>query len=104
MRPDLHVDVQVAGATAGASRVAELGDPQPRATNGLAPQLEAWRSATGKQPRFWERVRTRYPRLLPIFARGAALTVGLSVSSMALAIFLGIALALGRTYGPRGVR
>src|SRR3954451_20889906 len=60
--------------------------------------------AGGKSPGLWERVRDRYPRMQPLFARGAALTLALSLSSMALAILLGVTLALGRTFGPRPVQ
>jgi polar amino acid transport system permease protein/polar amino acid transport system substrate-binding protein len=77
-------------------------DPAPRVK--IAEAWEAWRAAVGKSPTFWERVRDRYPRMQPMFARGAALTLALSLSSMALAICLGVMLALGRTFGPRPVR
>ena len=76
-------------------------DPAPR-----APAIEylRWRTAVGKLPPFWERVTTRYPQLLPLFARGALLTVAVSVLAMVLAIVLGVVLAMGRRYGPRPVR
>ena len=41
-----------------------------------------------------ERLRDRYPRTLPLFARGALLTLALSFVAMALAVPLGVVLAL----------
>ncbi len=70
----------------------------------VAVAWESWRAAAGKLPPFWERVRDRYPRMQPLFARGALLTLAISLSSMALAIALGVALALGRSFGPAPVR
>lgn len=43
----------------------------------------------------------RYGSLLPLLLQGAAVTVGISVVSMALAMAIGLALALLRLYGPR---
>src|SRR5262249_11947784 len=70
----------------------------------VAEAWESWRAAVGKSPPFWERVRDRYPRMQPLFARGALLTLAVSLSAMALAIALGVLLALGRSYGPSPVR
>jgi polar amino acid transport system substrate-binding protein len=70
----------------------------------IAERWEAWRAAVGKSPPFWERVRDRYPRMQPLFARGALVTLSVSLASMALAIVFGITLALGRTFGPRPIR
>jgi polar amino acid transport system substrate-binding protein len=70
----------------------------------VAEELERWRAAVGKLPPFWQRLRTRYPVTLPLFVRGAELTLAVSLVSMALAIALGIGLAVGRRYGPRPVR
>jgi polar amino acid transport system substrate-binding protein len=67
-------------------------------------ELEAWRVAVGKPPGLMERLTTRYPRVLPLFAEGAALTLVVSLCAMALAIALGILLAVGRRYGPRLIR
>jgi polar amino acid transport system substrate-binding protein len=78
------------------------GSPEPRAE--LATEWESWRVAMGKAPPFSQRVRERYPRLLPAFARGAALTLLVSLCAFALAVALGLALALGRAYGPAPVR
>ena len=66
--------------------------------------FEAWRAAVGTQPPFFERVVKRYPPMMPLFARGAALTLGVSVLAMLLAIALGMLLAVGRAYGPAPVR
>jgi polar amino acid transport system substrate-binding protein len=81
-----------------------LGDPNPKASAALATSLEAWRAAVGKQPGFLTRLTTRYPKLMPLFARGAGLTLALSLAAMSCAIFLGILLAVGRSFGPRVVR
>lgn len=71
-----------------------------------APALEydRWKAAVGHLPPFWERVRTRYPAYLPLFAKGAGLTVLVSLAAMLLAIGLGVLLAVGRRFGPRLVR
>ncbi|MCC6765955.1 MAG: ABC transporter permease subunit [Deltaproteobacteria bacterium] len=71
---------------------------------GVAEALEAWRTAVGKPPPLLERLRDRYPRTLALFARGAALTLALSFTAMALAVPLGIGLALCRKYGPLPLR
>ena len=73
-------------------------------SRGPAPEWERWRAAVGKLPPFWERVRTRYPQVLPLLAQGAGLTLLVSVLSMLLAVALGVLLAAGRGYGPALVR
>jgi polar amino acid transport system substrate-binding protein len=70
----------------------------------VADAYESWRVAVGAIPPFWERVRTRYPRMMPLFARGAGLTLLVSLLSMALAVALGLLLALGRSFGPWPLR
>ncbi len=70
----------------------------------VAEAYEAWRVAVGKVPPLWERITQRYPKMMPLFLRGALLTLGLSISAMMLAIALGLVLAIGRSYGPRPVR
>jgi polar amino acid transport system substrate-binding protein len=65
---------------------------------------ESWRAAVGKPLSFRERLVTRYPATLGLFATGAAVTLAVSVASMALAIALGMLLAMGRAYGPAPVR
>ncbi|MGV3622461.1 MAG: ABC transporter substrate-binding protein/permease [Archangium sp.] len=67
-------------------------------------ELEHWRAAVGKLPSFTERLTSRYPAMLPLFLKGAALTLAVSLCAMALAILLGISLALGRRFGPAPVR
>ena len=81
-----------------------LGDARGGASAGVAEALEAWRTAVGKPPPFFERLRDRYPRTLALFARGAALTLALSFTAMALAVPLGVLLALCRKYGPLPLR
>lgn len=69
---------------------------QPTAT-----ELERWRAAVGKLPPFLERVRTRYPQTIPLFLKGAALTLITSLLAMILAVGLGITLAMTRRYAPK---
>lgn len=77
-----------------------LGDTRQAPRAPVAESYEAWRSAVGQPPPFFERVRDRYPRLLGLFARGAGMTLVISVASMALAVAVGLLLALSRVYGP----
>ncbi len=77
-----------------------IGDPEFH-TPGVAESYETWRIAVGKVPPFWQRLVHRYPGFLLLFARGAALTLLVSLTAMALAIVLGALLALARTFGPR---
>ncbi len=74
---------------------APLGEPEA---------FDRWTTAVGKQPPFLVRVRDRYPRMMPLFAEGALLTLAVSLASMALAVILGVSLALARVYGPRPLR
>ncbi|HEX5746181.1 MAG TPA: ABC transporter permease subunit [Archangium sp.] len=76
-------------------------DPSPR---GVPEQYEAWRAAVGRVPPVLERVRERYPATLSLFARGAVMTLGVSLLSMALAVAAGVVLALTRVYGPLPLR
>jgi polar amino acid transport system substrate-binding protein len=71
---------------------------------GAATELERWKAAVGKPPPFLERVRTRYPAVLPLFLTGAVLTLVVSLAAMALAIALGILLAIGRRYAMQPLR
>jgi polar amino acid transport system substrate-binding protein len=80
-----------------------LGDSHVSSSE-VPTSLEAWKVAVGKQPPFWTRVRTRYPKLQPLFARGALTTLVLSLAAMSCAIALGVLLAIGRSFGPRLVR
>lgn len=76
-----------------------FGDTEP-ASKAPAIEFEKWRAAVGSLPSLWERITTRYPAMLPMFAIGAALTLAVSLCAMALAILLGVCLALGRRFGP----
>jgi polar amino acid transport system substrate-binding protein len=80
-----------------------LGDPDP-SPRGVPEQYEAWRLAVGKAPPFLDRVRERYPATLALFARGAVMTLGVSLLAMALAVAVGVVLAVMRVYGPRPLR
>ena len=83
--------------------IAQLfGDPDPIARSSPEEFLR-WRAAVGKLPPFWERVTTRYPQVLPLFFKGALLSIAVSLLAMMLAIVLGISLAMGRRYGPKPV-
>lgn len=70
----------------------------------VAVEWESWRAAVGKLPPFTERLLHRYPQTFGIFARAAGLTLVLSVASMALAVLLGMILALLRTSGSTPLR
>ena len=70
----------------------------------IADAYEQWKVAVGRIPPFWQRVVGRYPRMLPLFARGAGLTLLISVCAMLLAVALGLPLAMGRVFGPWPVR
>jgi polar amino acid transport system substrate-binding protein len=80
-----------------------LGDTV-ETTSAVPEAWEAWRVAVGKKPPFWQRVRERYPSTIGLFARGAALTLLLSLASMSVAVVLGVMIALTRSYGPRPLR
>lgn len=71
-----------------------------RAGSAPAPAFEAYLAAIGARPTLWSRL-VLYTTFLPSLARGATLTLLLSVTSMALAICFGLSLAVGRLYGPR---
>ncbi len=86
-----------------APTAALLGDSVV-ATRNVAEALEAWRAAVGKPPPLLERLRDRYPRTLGLFAHGAFVTLMLSFTAMALAVPLGVVLALLRKYGPLPLR
>ncbi len=76
-------------------------DPHPHE---VAAGFEAWRAAVGTPPPFWQRVVTRYPALMPLFARAAGTTLVVSVLAMVLAIAGGLVLAISRGYGPAPLR
>jgi len=79
-------------------------DPATAAAPVIATEHERWRASVGKLPPLWQRIRERYPRTLPLFARAAGMTLALSVISMLLAIAVGMLVATGRRYGPSPVR
>ncbi|HRI66957.1 MAG TPA: ABC transporter substrate-binding protein/permease [Polyangium sp.] len=79
-----------------------LGGPTPDTT--MAEAHDAWRNAVGKPLPFWTRVKERYPATFGLFARGAFLSLAVSLCSMTLAISIGIFLALSRVYGPTPLR
>lgn len=69
-----------------------------------AVEWERWRAAVGKLPSFSERLTSRYPAMLPLFVKGAGLTLAVSLCAMLLAVLLGVSLALARRFGPAPVR
>jgi polar amino acid transport system substrate-binding protein len=87
-----------------ADTAALLGDGTTPSRAPLAEAYEAWRAAVGRPPSAWERLTDRYPRTVWLFARGAALTLVLSLSSMALAMAVGALLATLRRYGSPPLR
>jgi polar amino acid transport system substrate-binding protein len=80
-----------------------LRDPDP-VSRGIPEQYEAWRAAMGRMPPFLDRVRDRYPSTLALFARGALMTLGVSLAAMALAVAVGGLLAVSRVFGPLPLR
>lgn len=78
-------------------RLAEFfGDPRPSNT-----PPEAWQAFLHerKLERTWQdKIQKYYNDYLPLLARAAVTTVGLSISSMVLAVLLGLILALTRLY------
>jgi polar amino acid transport system substrate-binding protein len=87
-----------------AETAALLGDGAQPARAGVAEAWEAWRAAVGRPPSLAERLGDRYPRTFWLFARGAALTLVVSLSAMGLAMAVGAALAAARRYGSPPVR
>jgi polar amino acid transport system substrate-binding protein len=81
-----------------------LGDPSPPGATALPVAWERWRAAVGRPPGWRERLLDRYPRTLPLFARGAAVTLALTLSAMALAVALGALLVVLRRHGPAPLR
>lgn len=80
-----------------------FGDANAEATT-PAIEFERWRTAVGKLPPFRERLTQRYPTLVPLFLKGAGLTLLVSVCAMALAVLWGLTLAMARRYGPAPVK
>ena len=81
------------------AETAQLLGADARPRRPVADGYEAWRAAVGKIPPLWERIRHRYPAMMPLFVRGAALTLVISLCAMAFAVVLGVVLALLRTFG-----
>ncbi|MBI4863205.1 MAG: ABC transporter permease subunit [Candidatus Riflebacteria bacterium] len=75
-----------------------FGDRRP--SGKLAPAYEEFLRQTGQLRTLSDRF-ADYVSSMPILLRGALTTLGISSASMALAIVVGIALALLRLYGPR---
>lgn len=80
-----------------------FGDTRAQ-SSGPAVELQRWTAAVGKLPSFSERLTSRYPAMLPLFVKGAALTLAVSLCAMLLAVLLGVSLALARRFGPAPVR
>ena len=87
-----------------AETAALLGDGSRGRGAGLAEAYESWRAAVGRAPSLRERLSDRYPRTFWLFARGAGLTLALSLGAMALALAVGAVVASMRRYGSRPVR
>jgi polar amino acid transport system substrate-binding protein len=87
-----------------AETAALLGDARPSRPSALPVAYDAWRAAVGRPATWRERITDRYPRTALLFARGAALTLALTASSMAFALVLGAALASMRRFGTTGLR
>lgn len=87
-----------------AETAALLGEPYAPRRTAVPIQHEAWRAAVGRPPGLWERLTERYPRVFPLFVRGAGLTLALTLSAMALAMAVGALVAAARRYGARPVR
>ena len=80
-----------------------LGDVDPL-PHGVATGFENWRASVGTKPPFWQRVRDRYPAMMPLFLHGAWLTLAVSVLAMLLAVAVGLVVAVGRAFGPAPIR
>lgn len=68
-----------------------------------ATEMQEFAASATKQYTFMERLEL-YRTYLPILLQGAFLTLAISFSSMALAVVLGLVLALMRLYGPWPIR
>jgi polar amino acid transport system substrate-binding protein len=67
-------------------------------------EFEKWKASVGRLPPLLERIRTRYPGYLPLFAKGAALTLGVSLLAMVVAMLIGLSLAMARHWGASPIR
>ena len=75
------------------------GSPSSRKPHAYISYLESVR----KKSAGWEKVR-QYAGYLPLLAKGALVTLELSIMAMSLAVCLGLTIALARLYGPRLLR
>ena len=73
-------------------------------TGNFLPDLPAEQSAQSPGPKQAHHRAADLLRRVPLLLQGAVVTVFLSVTSMPLAILAGLAIALGRLYGPRWLR
>ena len=78
-----------------------FGDPTPGSARAEA--FERFLEDRGRRRSGWDRVR-QYASYLPLLGQGAVRTLEISVVSMAVAVALGLLVALARLYGPTVVR
>jgi His/Glu/Gln/Arg/opine family amino acid ABC transporter permease subunit len=78
-----------------------FGDRSPGL--GRAPSFERYLENRAIETGVWRRVK-RYAGYLPLLGKGALVTLELSVIAMAIAVTLGLLVALGRLYGPAAAR
>ncbi len=83
------------------STAQHFGDTRP--SSAPSPAYEAYLEAMGKKPGLADRI-ALYVSFFPPLLRGAGLTLLLSVISMAIAIALGLTLAVTRLYAPTWLR
>jgi polar amino acid transport system substrate-binding protein len=76
-----------------------FADPEPPSSND-APRYKEYIDAIGTERSLADRLR-QYGSFLPLLLRGALITLEISAASMALAIGLGLLLAVIRVFGPR---
>jgi polar amino acid transport system substrate-binding protein len=81
---------------------AEFRDPRPAAAD--APAWDAYLAGRSDVESWRQRLERYALEFTPMLARGALVTLALSVSGMTLAVALGLALALARLYGARPLR
>jgi polar amino acid transport system substrate-binding protein len=83
--------------------VLAAGDPQPEPRS--APlALQNYLASRDAALNWRERAQRYAFKYLPLLGRGALVTLGLSLAGMAVAVVLGLPLALGRLYGPAPLR
>lgn len=75
-------------------------DPTPKTP---AVEYDRYMKVAFTEVTIWERLK-RYASFLPMLGKGALMTLHISITSMALAIIVGLLTALARLYGPRPVR